>query len=654
MNIRPYFQDLSESALRETAKIFKDPEHPKFVSRMARLLSQCDKSREIFSLVGRQGFINAWPKILKYWKRTPMAADYRDWWQTIYERLLERDQAGKSPVGMPLKKLQIMGTIIMQARTAKGWTQQDLAQKARLKQPDVSAIEKGRKNLTVETLARLEQILEIELFATEKLEEKHEQPADIEKQPFVFTGSRQHRIYKDLLELIGPGAADFYKDAYRLLEPDSDFESKTLLIGHLFREIESSIRAVLVGCFGIKVEKNKKNDKQKLEIEGILEKLKIDLKKPWTKTWLQIADENSTYALFRLAHRNALSQPRDLSSEMKFFFNEFQDFLEGILFEIRRIFVQFLPGLDQLLSKSEPTERDVKYFLNKIPNTPGIRGYFFESCNDKWMGLLKMQDVFKYPPAPVSLEDRTTTFPYWPEAVYLARMASIKPEEVCEIILKMSATKNIAVNNNLAEAVLALPAALTVCLIDKIKLWAQVEYPGYALTKRLGNLITHLASAGKVDQALDLAGTMLEIQPDPKFQSQDKEDKQPWSEPQPRTRINLYDYKDMWEKRIPELVTLAGLSTLNLLCDLLEKSVTYSGYPGEDIRQCDSSYIWRPAIEPHKQNQLQSIKSILVDAVRNTAERLSRNLQISVLVNLLEARPYKIFKRLALHLLSQV
>ncbi len=175
MNIRPYFQDLSDRALRETGKIFKDPEHPKFVSRMIRLLSQCDKPKEVFSLVGRQGFLNAWPKILKHWKRTQTATDYRDWWQTVYERLLERGQAGKSPVGMPLKKLQIIGKKIIQARAAKGWTQKDLALRARLKQPDVSAIEKGKENLTVETLVRLEQILKIELLITEKIE-KHPSP----------------------------------------------------------------------------------------------------------------------------------------------------------------------------------------------------------------------------------------------------------------------------------------------------------------------------------------------------------------------------------------------------------------------------------------------------------------------------------------------
>ena len=269
MIIRPYFQDLSERALQETQKIFKDTEHPKFVSRMVRLLSQCDKPKEVFNLVGRQGFLNAWPKILKYWKRTQAATDFRDWWQTIYERLLERDQAGRSPAGMPLKKLQIMGNKIMQARTAKGWTQQDLAQKARLKQPDVSAIEKGNKNLTIETLARLEQMLEIELFATEKVKKKDEQPADIEKQPFTFIDSQQSRIYADLFELISPGAADFYKDACRLLEPKSDFESKTLLIGHLFREIESAIRAILVSSFKIKPE-DKNEDKHKHQIEEIL------------------------------------------------------------------------------------------------------------------------------------------------------------------------------------------------------------------------------------------------------------------------------------------------------------------------------------------------------------------------------------------------
>ncbi len=63
-------------------------------------------------------------------------------------------------------------------------------------------------------------------------------------EPFRFTDPRQQRIH-DRLSLIGPGPVDFYRAACRLMAMHPPLETTTHLVGHLLREIESALRAVV-------------------------------------------------------------------------------------------------------------------------------------------------------------------------------------------------------------------------------------------------------------------------------------------------------------------------------------------------------------------------------------------------------------------------
>jgi hypothetical protein len=92
--------------------------------------------------------------------------------------------------------------------------------------------------------------------------------------------------------------------------------------------------------------------------------------------------------------------------------------------------------------------------------------------------------------------------------------------------------------------------------------------------------------------------------------------------------------------------------SLLLLCDLLESTIHRSQLDKED-RPEDYSYIWRPAIEEHAQNLRRDLRDRLVSAVRDAAEEVIKTDpgQLPVLLATLEGRPWRIFHRLALHLL---
>jgi len=161
MKIEKYFWSLNKKALKKVKKILRNPEHPKFVSYAFTLLSQCDIPKEVFSVIKKEHFIEYWPEIRKYWNRTGEAVDFKAWWDTIYHTILEKKGIQKKIETRPLTTLIEIGKLIKKARIQKGWSQKDLAERSGLIQPHISLIEKGKENLTIETLTKIAKILEM-------------------------------------------------------------------------------------------------------------------------------------------------------------------------------------------------------------------------------------------------------------------------------------------------------------------------------------------------------------------------------------------------------------------------------------------------------------------------------------------------------------
>lgn len=158
-----YFWDLNEKAIAGVKDIFKNIDHPKFNMRMVSLLSRCQKPKELFSLVGKNEFIEFWPKVKKYWKKTTGSTDFIDWWETVYEQLLQKKGAErKKPYGEPMPFLVMIGARIREVRINKGLSQKELALQVGMRQPDISKIEDGRTNITLITLFSLAKVLAIE------------------------------------------------------------------------------------------------------------------------------------------------------------------------------------------------------------------------------------------------------------------------------------------------------------------------------------------------------------------------------------------------------------------------------------------------------------------------------------------------------------
>jgi DNA-binding Xre family transcriptional regulator len=166
MKTAKYFWGLNEKALKETGRILKNPGHPQFAERMTTLLSRCDEPKEVFSVTPKKIFVQTWPRIRAYWKKVVRESDFRDWWETVYEQILEGSKPkSRRPKVISSALFLRIGKEIREKRIQKGLSQKELAMRIGMKQPDISKIEEGKKNITLGTLAKLCRVLQIKSIA---------------------------------------------------------------------------------------------------------------------------------------------------------------------------------------------------------------------------------------------------------------------------------------------------------------------------------------------------------------------------------------------------------------------------------------------------------------------------------------------------------
>lgn len=302
-------------------------------------------------------------------------------------------------------------------------------------------------------------------------------------------------------------------------------------------------------------------------------------------------------------------------------------------------------------SWNKPTPEQVDQAVALLVHAEQYRYFFDRLENPEWLEPLRQKGFFRHPPQPIQNdEEGTIRFPPWPEARYLARMAQHKPERVAEIIREMDDTDNANVLGDLVDAMLAMPAKLSAPLVEKVARWA--EQPYWLLPEKLGQLIEHWAKGSQTEEALRVARVLLDVLPgERRMGAVSEEDYR--LPPEPRARFDTWNYEEILEKHYPELVRAAGLPALEVLCDLLEKTIRFSRTREDDHGPEDYSYVRRPAIEEHPQNLGHTIKDALVSGARDAAELTvrSRKATMEEVVDALERRRWKVFRRIALHVL---
>jgi hypothetical protein len=477
---------------------------------------------------------------------------------------------------------------------------------------------------------------------------------------FRFKDPRQKRIY-ERLQRVGPGPARFYRDACQIMSGKPLLDTSTHLVAHLLREIESALCNVLesVAERSERLQKEKacqEKEFHKSKILRVLNFLDIPETHAIAKAWLRLAGRSNQYGLSSRAHRNALRLPRPMDQDFLIFWENMEKIFDFVLEKWETRYLEYFSILDVLLTKLKPTRKDAKLLKSRLPNNFVLFNYFFQRNNNvEWLEPLRIEGFFEHPPEPDPEYETQTSGPAWPASRWLTRMVEDVnvSEKVFEIALEIPETQNVFVRLDIIDIALAIPVeivkrAQTEKLVSKAKGW--IRSPGGIFSpENLGALCVHFANGGWIEEAVDLARALLEVLPDPDAVKKTGEGEAFLQLPEPRARLDIWHYEQIFEKRVPDLVKSGLEKTLDLLCDLLEKAVRFKLRPEESDGPVDYSFIWRPAIEEPELILPYGLADILVYGVRDAAESLMEE-KASHILEVVEKRPYKIFKRIGLHL----
>lgn len=302
-------------------------------------------------------------------------------------------------------------------------------------------------------------------------------------------------------------------------------------------------------------------------------------------------------------------------------------------------------------SWKKPTPELVNRAIAQLAHGEHHRHFFDRLENPEWLIPLKEKGYFSLPPAPIPDDTgRFFTLPIWPESHYLARMAKLAPETVAQILQSIPETENARVHSDFVEAILAMPAKLAATFVPNVVKWMNGRFQLLS-PERFGALVGPLASGGEVNTALQLAGALLALRPDPRKSEKTTEENR-FLFPEPQPLLHPWNYGQILESEIPKLVAAAPMPTLTLLCDLLDQAIRLSQRDDKERDPDDYSYIWRPAIEQPR-HAVDNVRGMLVSAVYSAAERSARQdpTGIAGIISGLENRKWRIFHRIALHIL---
>ncbi len=463
---------------------------------------------------------------------------------------------------------------------------------------------------------------------------------------------RRMRVTLRLSKLVGQGASEFYKDACALIDDPSQFSSTSHLVGHLIREIESSLRKVLkplaqeAGTVG-KMTNEDKAENHKFEIKAILTLLDISHDNDVAQRWFSQAPN-----YHMRAHRESLGAPRPLDASLVEFFNDFEAILDYVLNRMEAIYTLVFIRVDALAAKTPIADADVENLLESFPRDVNVLMRLFERVSDSsWLSLIRQRGMYDTPPEPEIQPDNTVFMTAWPQMQLLVRFANVLPDDVADTVKEIPPTDNIYVNVAIVDVAKALPIDKVPALLPRLVQTIKTKYRMIPVS--LGDLVGRLSDASFNDEAMELAKALLSIEVPPPPDEDDPRAGLMRSIQEPSLMVSGHLYQDILQRHMPRLVQAVGIPALDMLADLLEQAIISSSSEEMIAGHIDFSSIWCLEVAPEGLSRDFRTKTHLTSALRDgTVAHVSRIPgDLRVLVENLEARQWSIFRRLAFNVL---
>jgi hypothetical protein len=365
---------------------------------------------------------------------------------------------------------------------------------------------------------------------------------------WVPINPRQVEIHR-LMEVFGPAPAAFYADACRVMAKDPSLISTTHVVGHLLRELESTLREILRPMIPAVPTAGSSEPATRSVVGHLLQKAESTLheflqviipamgtagssrpgaaSEEQERTHKQDIDAIATALGFppddevrslwkslqlqRVTHRGSPLGPRPVDDDFLGLWDDMQILLLRLGRQFEASFTGSLPLIDELASKERPDGGDMKK-LRGVPHSVVALERFFERAGPGWFALLRGRGYLSDPPPLEIGDDETIAYARWPAGRYLARMAAEPTVQsgVIEVALALE-TDNPQAHESVAEVALALPVTEAARVAPKIASFLASRYQ-WALPLKTRELIGRLAQAAEADAALLLLRPLIEAE----------------------------------------------------------------------------------------------------------------------------------------------
>lgn len=300
-----------------------------------------------------------------------------------------------------------------------------------------------------------------------------------------------------------------------------------------------------------------------------------------------------------------------------------------------------------------PTAEDARRLLSLAGSREDYEHVFGQLSSPAWIPALVEAGIFSTPEPPVR-QGEYILFPVWGPSRYLARVADKDPERVLEVLLRLPETENWRIQVDVIDAALALPTRLAVRLVPRVVAW--IAQPSYGLVpERSTALMKRFVANGMVEPALQVARALLALEGRERSAISLVDEAAMRTEAIPH--IDDYWYRQLLDKELVDVVAIAAMPTLQVLSDALAEGLALEHASDDEAisgKREDFSWIWRPAIEDHSQNQDFDIPAVLSRAVRDAAlAAIDAGSPIGDVVGLLRTYGFVVFERIALHVLVE-
>lgn len=267
--------------------------------------------------------------------------------------------------------------------------------------------------------------------------------------------------------------------------------------------------------------------------------------------------------------------------------------------------------------------------------------FFSKIASDKWLPKLEEASLLDKA-QPAERDGQYIRFHFWPPADYLMKIATAKPDDVTEIIKRLSSTDNASVQKQFIEVAQLLPPDKAIELLQPMTTW--LKGPLFlGLPLKLIDFIKYLVNNGHFEDAKTLCISLLALD----FED-DGDDIFP---KRPKSSLGT-DYEFLAQEIIPIIFAGSVEKSVDIIIELLNIGLSRETTTLKSGVIDDYSDIWLSDLNTaFYHNDPRTV--IAVELYKNLRDaKINKETKLAIL-NKLTGQKYKLFYRIADEIISE-